>query len=259
MAWKWSTGLRNYVMGYGSFREAFTDCKLMLYTSPIPTEADDVLTGTYLGTFTKSADTTAAELVRGWGAIYLITVTTAATGDTFYFTCTGSVDAAVVTATYTVPAADNGTVANTAVKICRLFNDIGFKACATGTTGLLYVMVQNNQTCTITLTATGTGAATVSAATFTQDTNSLLRFGAPSLAVISKISGQTWSGAMSASGTAAYGRIVDINDLGTDNTADKRLQGTVGVGTGEIQITNANVTALATETVTTCSFTFPSE
>lgn len=259
MAWKWSTGLRNYVMGYGSFREAFTDCKLMVYTSPIPTTADAVLTGTYLGTFTKSSDTTAAELIRGWGAIYLITVTVAATGDTFAFTCTGSVDAAITTATYTVPAADNTIVANTAVKICRLFNDIGFKACATGITGLLYVMVQNNQSCTITLVPGGTAAASVSAAQFTQDTNSLLRFGVPASAVISKISGQTWSGVMSASGTAAYGRIVDINDLGTGNTTDKRMQGTIGVGTGDIQISNANITALATETCDTCAFTWPAE
>ncbi len=259
MSWKWSTGLRNYVMGKASFREAFTDCKLMLYSSPIPTEADDVPTGVYLGTFTKSSDTTAAELLRGWGEIKSVTITTAATGDTFAFTCTGSVDAAVTTAVYTVPAADNTIVANTAVKVVRLFTDIGLKACATGGTGVVYVMGQNNQTLAITPVVTGTGAASVSGSLFTTDANSLLRFGVPASAVISKISGQTWSGVMSASGTAAYGRIVDINDLGTDNTTDKRMQGTVGVGTGEIQISNANITALATETCDTCAFTWPAE
>jgi len=257
MSWKWSTGLRDYVMGKGSFRDAFTDCKLMLYTSPIPTEADDVPTGTYLGTFTKSSDTTAAELLRGWGEIESETITDATAGRTYGFTCTGSLDGAVTTATYIVGAAL--AVKDVAVRCVRLFTDIGYNACATGSDGIIYIMAPNNQSMTIALAAGMTGAITPSAGIYPTDANSLLRFGAPSLASIAKDTGQTWSGVMFASGTAAYGRIVDINDTGADITTERRLQGTVGVGTGDIQITNANLTALATETVTTCAFTFPAE
>ena len=256
MAWKWSTGLRDYLMGKGSFRQAFEDCKMMIYTSPIPTTADAVPLGTYLGTFTKSSGTTT--LRRGWGEIVKVLVTSFALGETFGFTCTGSLDGAVTTATFT-NTPDVGAAADVAVRLVRLFTDVGYRACATGQDGYIYVMAPNNQSTTIVLAGGMTGTVTITDAQYATDTNDLLRFGAPASAVIAKDTGQTWSGAMSASGTAAYGRIVDVNDLGTDNTTDKRLQGTIGVGTGDIQITNANVTALATETVTTCTFTFPAE
>ena len=257
MAWKWSTGLRDFVMGKGSFRQAFEDCKLMIYTSPIPTTADAVLLGTYLGTFTKSSGTTT--LIRGWGEINLITVTAGTTGQTFGFDCT--VDGGtVVTAVYTVPAADTTVVAAHAVKIVRLFTDIGLRACATGQDGKVYVMGHNNQALPIALTAGMTGTiAAVGDNQYAPATNDCLRFGKPASAVIAKDTGQTWSGIMSASGTAAYGRIVDVNDLGTGNTTDKRMQGTIGVGTGDIQISNANITAGATETCDTCAFTWPAE
>ncbi len=256
MSWKWSTGLRDFVEGKGSFRQGFEDSKLMIYTSPIPTDADDAVTGTYLGTFTKSSGTTT--LRRGWGEIVKVLVTSHAAAETFGFTCTGSLDAAVTTATYT-NTPDAGAAADVAVRLVRLFTDVGLRACATGQDGYIYVMGHNNQSLTIALAGGMTGTVTITDAQYATDTNDLLRFGAPASAVIAKDTGQTWSGAMSASGTAAYGRIVDVNDLGTDNTTDKRMQGSVGVGTGEIQISNQNVTSGATETCTTCSFTWPSE
>ncbi len=257
MSWKWSTGLRDFIMGKGSFRQAFEDSKLMVYSSPVPTEADDAVgtAGTLLCTFTKSSGTTT--LRRGWGEIEKVLVTGAGAGVTYAFTCTGSLDGAVTTATYTntptVAAAD------IAVRLVRLFTDIGYRACATGQDGYIYVMAPNNQSTTIALAGGMTGAVTITPAQYTTDTNDLLRFGAPASAVIAKDTGQTWSGVAVASGTAASGRIVDINDLGTDNTTDKRMQGTVGVGTGDIQISNANLTSGATYTVSTGSFTFPAE
>ena len=260
MSWKWSTGLRDFVMGKGSFRQAFEDCVLKVYASPIPTEADDAVGtgGTLLCTFTKSSGTTT--LRRGWGEIEKITVNDHDSGDTIAFTCTSSLDGAVTTATYT-NTPDAGDVQDVAVRLVRLFTDIGLRACATGISGVLYVMGHNNQT--LTIAATAQGASNISITPdpdeYTTATNDCLRFGAPSLAIIAKDTGQTWSGVASASGTAAWGRIVDINDTGADITTERRLQGTVGVGTGDIQISNANLTALATETVTTCAFTFPAE
>ncbi len=259
MSWKWSTGLRDFIMGKGSFRQAFEDSKLMVYSSPIPTEADDAVgtAGTLLCTFTKSSGTTT--LRRGWGEIEKITVNDHDSGDTIAFTCTSSLDGAVTTATYT--NTPDGDVADIAVKIVRLFTDIGLRACATGITGVLYVMGHNNQTLIIAATAQAGSniSVTIDPDEYTTATNDCLRFGAPASAVIAKDTGQTWSGVAVASGTAASGRIVDINDLGTDNTTDKRMQGTVGVGTGDIQISNANLTSGATYTVSTGSFTFPAE
>jgi len=264
MSWKWSTELRNFVMGKGSFRQAFEDCKLMVYCSPIPMEADDAVTaGNLLCTFTKSSGTTT--LIRGWGEIVGVICTAATTGQIFKFDCTtGDSATPVVTASYTVPSTDNANSLAHAVKIVRLFTDIGLRACALGTAGgLVYVMGHCNQTLSIALNAGATGGI----ASFTESTapynagatNDCLRFGPPASAIIAKDTGQTWSGVASQSGTAAYGRIVDVNDLGTDITTDKRLQGTVGVGTGDIQISNANLTSGATYTCSIGTFTFPAE
>ncbi len=256
MALKWSTGARNFILGKGSFRQMAEDMRMKVYTSPIPVEADDVPTGTLLVTFTKSS--LVATLRRGWGEIVKVLVTAGTTGQTLGFDCT--VDGGTVaTAVYTVPVADTTVVAAHAAKIVRLFTDIGLRACATGQDGAVYVMGHNNQALTIALTAGMTGTVTITDNQYAVDTNDLLRFGPPSAGVISKLSTQTWSGVAGNSGTAAYFRLVDVDDLGTDNTTDRRVQGTVGVGTGDAQISNANITSGATETCDTCAITFPAE
>ncbi len=256
MALKWSTGARDFILGKGSFRQMAEDMRMRVYSSPIPTEADDVPTGTLLVTFTKSSGTTT--LRRGWGEIVKVLVTSHAAAETWGFTCTGSLDGAVTTATYT-NTPDAGAAADVAVRLVRLFTDIGYRACATGQDGYVYVMGPDNQSITIALAGGMTGTVTITDAQYATDVNDLLRFGAPSAGVIAKDTGQTWSGVAGNSGTAAYFRLVDVDDLGTDNTTDRRVQGTVGVGTGDAQISNANITAGATETCDTCAITFPAE
>lgn len=56
MAMNFSTGLINYVMDTGSFKQAFTNCHMTFYAGARPASADDAPTGTVLGEGTLNGD-----------------------------------------------------------------------------------------------------------------------------------------------------------------------------------------------------------
>jgi hypothetical protein len=80
MAAKWSTGVRNFINNFGSFKQAFTGGKMVIYQGTIPTSSDGIISGTPLVTATESSGAHTAE-VRSRGTV-TITVDGTVTGIT---------------------------------------------------------------------------------------------------------------------------------------------------------------------------------
>jgi hypothetical protein len=55
MALKYSTGLRNFLVGEGSLRKVFEDAVLNLYSGAAPATADDAPLGVLLAKITKAS------------------------------------------------------------------------------------------------------------------------------------------------------------------------------------------------------------
>ena len=55
MALKYSTGLRNFLVGEGSLRKAFEDGVLNIYSGAAPANADEAPTGVLLAKITKAS------------------------------------------------------------------------------------------------------------------------------------------------------------------------------------------------------------
>ncbi len=251
MALKFTTGLRDYMLGKGSARQAFEDCKLIIYPGTAPSSPNSAATGTPLVTLTKSAVNTT--LRRGWGEIIKVLVTSDAAAGTWGFTCT--VDGgSVTTATYT-NTPDAGLAADVAVRLVALFTDIGLRACATGQDGYVYVMGHDNQALTVALAGGMTGTVTITDAQYTQDTNDCLRMTAPSAGAMTKDTSQTWSGVATATGTAGYFRLVTHTDTGGAVATELRVQGSAAAAGGELAMGNVNIVTGQTQTCSTFTLT----
>lgn len=67
--------------------------------------------------------------------------------------------------------------------------------------------------------------------------------------VISKTSGETWTGVCVATGTAGYFRLKAYGDLGTDNETDWRIDGSVGTAGSDLDFTSTAFVTGATQTI----------
>ncbi len=84
-----------------------------------------------------------------------------------------------------------------------------------------------------------------------------LELGTATLNVVVKSSSQTWKGTAIATGSAQYYRFYS-NDFTTgSSTTAERLQGTVGVGTGDMRLSSTDITSGNTITLDSFSITLP--
>ena len=67
--------------------------------------------------------------------------------------------------------------------------------------------------------------------------------------LLQKSASQVWKGTVANSGQATWFRFVTGSDTGSDSSSELRVQGTVGVGGTDMQITNPNLTASAEQKV----------
>lgn len=96
--------------------------------------------------------------------------------------------------------------------------------------------------CTISVNSTGVGVS----------------FDAAAVAgVLSKAPAEVWSGVNAASGMATFYRHTAVGDDGTLSTTQARLQGTVGTVGAELNLSNANLSSGATQTIDYYSTTLP--
>jgi hypothetical protein len=253
MAGKLSTGLRNFRANGGSLRKAFDDAVLNIYSGVAPTEADDAPTGTLLAKITLASGALAAN-ARSTPKRYKVTITSHVADSTFKLNLT--VDGVGPT-TYTFTnTPDAGGVDDVAKLVALMLNDIPqLIAVAEGANGNLYVQGDIAGLDFTLADGGGTGTLTVTTVEAAARVNSL-QLGAPTLGVYTK-SSDIWSGLGLAAGAAGYFRLVTSRDLGTDNTTDLRLQGTVSTSGAELNLSNINIAAGATQTIDTFQLTEP--
>ena len=67
--------------------------------------------------------------------------------------------------------------------------------------------------------------------------------------VLAKAPAETWSGVVSAGGTAGYFRHVAVGDTGASSTTQARIQGAVGVTGSDLNLTSVSLVSAATQTI----------
>jgi hypothetical protein len=253
MAEKFSTYLRQFMMGEGSFRKAFEDSVLKIYQGTIPTSPDDEATGTLLATVSVSSGEV-SDNERSAHRLYAIQISgTPNAGDI----CAFKVDS--VDYDYTLVAADDD-LAKTAIKVARMLDDIpNVQANPVGDTGFIHVQTRVAGTSLTITEDTSTGITVAVTSKQSPSRSDALVFDPPVAGVISKPSGSVWSGVASASGTASYFRLVNSDDDGSEDTGIiyPRVQGACGTGGAELNLSTLIFVNGATVTISEFNVTFP--
>ena len=254
-----STGLRNHLLSGGSWRSAFNGGKLEIYTGAQPASADTAPSGSSLVVITSGSGAHTPE-VKPTG-----TAVRAGVAGTVTNLKIDGEDLMNGTATFV------DTLTNLAIAVRDIINR--------NPKNLRFVATASSATVTITgrpgiganlnaigvLVTTGAGGIT---STDTDVGNVVagvtpvngLQFESASAGSITKLASQTWSGVIGTTGTAGWFRLKSaITDAdGTDATeAVIRLDGSVAVSGGDLNLTSTSLVAAATETISTFTPTEP--
>jgi len=256
MAPKHSTGLRNFLLGEGSVRKCFEDGVIKVYSGAAPASADAAIVGTLLCVFTKDSQPVSAD-EESTEKQALIDITVAGVGATVIVAING------VDYTYTVLAADD-TLRKVARKVARMLHkipEIEAIAAASGDTDGKVAVKSRIAGLSFTIAKGGGGGGGTATWSLTDNTianarSDALQFGAPSNAVMQKAS-EVWSGVVLVNGTAGYFRLVRPSDDGAQSTLQERIQGSISTSGADMNMSNVNLAAGATETIENFSLTIP--
>lgn len=102
------------------------------------------------------------------------------------------------------------------------------------------------------------GATLLNELTVNGDGSTNLTFAAPANAVITKASGEVWSGTSVATGVATFFRYVKPADAGGASTTDLRIQGTVAALGADMNLSSTSFTSGTPFTLNYFSDTLPS-
>lgn len=254
MAIRQSTGLRNFLGAYGSYKQAFTGGRLMIYSGSQPASADDAPSGTLLVTVTLASGAWTAE-TRGFA-------TTELTGGG-----SGSVGTLVANGIEIMGSLTNfnGSLAQTAADIVakinayqRLVNGLYaevpsgaiIKVWAPLGSGTAWntkdITAGTLTTITVTDTDFGSGVAAVAGLTFSYSgSGALTKSG-------------TWSGVGLADGTAGWFRLVGpLTDTYASSAVLHRLDGNVSTSGANLNLASTTISTGATTTIDTFTITVP--
>jgi hypothetical protein len=240
--------------GVGSFKDAFNNGKIEIYTGAQPATPETAVSGTLLCTITAaSAARTAETLASG-------TMTLDSGGS-------GSVNTLTVNSVEVMGAAVpfNTTLTQTAADVAAQINIWHSVPEYTATSSGAVITIKA-------LPGTGTGSNGYAVAgTFTTIAGTPanlsggvaalngLKFGAPGSATIAKLASQSWTGVNGASGTAgwyrAYGSVADAGSTDSTNTS-MREDGSIATSGAELNM-STTFTNGATTTISTWSRTLP--
>ena len=261
MAEKFSEGLRDFMMQEGSFRKAFEDGVINIYSGPAPSSPDDAFAGTLLATLTRAAGAIVAS-ERSRGQQSTIQITSSVLAQVFNLNIT--IDGVGPTLlTHTVTATEATFPNLVALAIAQKINDLGgLDAVAAGATLSAddgWILVRNRiagQTHTLAVVAGTVTYNLVNNSVAAVDRNTL-RFHTAAVGVIGKIAAQVWSGPGLAAGTAGYYRLVRPDDIGDHNHTAIRHQGNVSTSGAEMTLSSSVVAVGAVITLTSFNVTFP--
>lgn len=267
MSLSFSPGLQNFIATQGSWKNAFDNGHILIYTGTKPATAGLAVTGTLLATITSSAGTKTSE-IKGTGVL-TISGTTSGTVDV----CTlMGVDILGGAVTHT---GDNNTMATAvALKINRAPANNLVVASSTGSSGVItltalpgFGITMNSGALTFTSTTTTTavtsttfGSATGGSVAGVAAVNALKMDYNATAGVFTKDSTQTWSGTAAATGTAGWfrycGSIADAGALDS-SAVYLRMDGTIATSGADMNMTSTSIAESAVQTLSTFQFTVP--
>lgn len=239
---RYSTGLRNWLLGGKSLREAFDDFIIKIYSGVSPSDADQPESGTLLCIVTKDSqqvDSTARSIAKQAS----INITSASTGNTVI------VKVNDIDYTYTVLSEDDN-LRKVARKVALMLDDIpeiraiahatadndGRVAIKSSIAGLSFTIAKGGVG-----GGGGTATWTLTDNTISNVRSNALQWGTPLNAQMSKPS-EEWSGVNLINGTASWFRIVRPNDTGAFSTTQKRIQGSISTtSNADLRLPNINL------------------
>ncbi|GAA5785654.1 hypothetical protein [Chitiniphilus shinanonensis] len=230
---RYSTHLRNFVLGGGSYKAALTNAEIRIYSGAQPASADAAPTGTLLAVITGASAARVAE--------------TPAVGSVTLAGAGGQLDSLTIdgAAVLTGPVPYTTDLASTAALVARRINErltaTEYWATAAGAVVSIHTLPGTGAALNgKVVTATGSGGLTATTANLAggADGSGGLLWGAPVGGVLDKLPSQVWSGLALASGNAGWFRICGgASDDHSTNPAHPlvfRVDGAIGVGTGEL-------------------------
>lgn len=256
MALRYSTAARNFMAAVGSYKDAFQNGRIEIYTGAQPATADaDKGAGTLLCTITSSSGALTNEVLSSG----TVTLTGGASGsvNTLTVNSVEIMGAAVnFNTSLTQTAADMVTQINAHHSFAEYIATSSGAVVTitalpgTGTTPNGYVVASTVTTITKTDANMASGVAAVNG----------LKFGAPSAGSVSKLASQTWSGVNAASGTAGwyrqYGSVADTGAADT-NLIYYREDGAVSTSGADLNLSSTALVAAATTTIASDTLTIP--
>jgi hypothetical protein len=255
MTLRYSTGLRNHLAAGGSFKRAFQNGRIEIYTGSQPANADAAVTGTLLATITNSSGAHTAE-VRATG-----TITIAGSA--------GSVDTVTIDGDAIIDAAVpwNTSTTQTATDLAQAINDyeshLGVSATSAGAVVTVYAPLGAGAAFNAAVLATTVTTLTATPVNFSGGVTAVngLKFGTESAGAVAKLASQTWEGTNVANGTAGwyrmYGSVADAGGLDS-NAQTIREDGAISTSGQQLNFTGSTmVTLSAKTTINTWSRTVP--
>lgn len=266
MAERLSTGLRDWLLGYGSMREVFGDCIMNIYSGAAPASADNAVTGVLLATITKASGAVDTDKYDGGAlserstckAIGLTLDGDHGAGDTVKITIDyNGAGAVAYQYTNTDDAGDAQAVRDMVVRWMN--KTFGYLHAVAGDTDDNFIWVAANVPGDTLVIADNGGVITVTVDDgIAAARSNCMYFAPPSSGSMSKAS-ETWSGVVLVSGVAGYFRIVEPEDDGTLSTTQRRLQGAVSTSGAELNLSSTTLVKDTTLTIDTFSISLPAE
>lgn len=255
MALKYSTAARDFMNEEGSYKQAFQNGRIEIYTGAQPATADAAGTGTLLCTITSNSLARTAEVLSSG----TLTLSTGASGSVNTLTV-NSVD--ILGGAVPFNASLNQTAADVAAQINSFLGAVSYSASALGAVVTIkaqpgtgagpngFVVAAGYTTIT---GSTGNMAAGVAAV------NGLL-FGESVAGTLSKLPAQVWGGVNAATGTAGwyrqYGSVADTGAIDT-NLVFVREDGAISTAGAELNMASTALTIGATTTISGNTYTTP--
>jgi hypothetical protein len=253
MAIRQSTGLRNYLNNYGSYKTAFTGGKLLIYSGSQPATADTAASGTLLVTISLGSGTWTAETP----SVATVELTGGGSGTVDTLTANGL----EIMGSATTFSADLATTAGLVAAKINAYSRLqyGIKAAVLSGAIISIYAPQGSGTAwntkdissgvtTITKTDTDFGSGVAAAYGLTFDV---------SVAGVIAKSG-TWSGTAAADGTAGWFRLCGpIADAQALSTTLIRMDGNISTSGANLNLASTTITTSATITVDTFTITVP--
>ena len=254
-----STGLRNHLLSGGSFRSAFNGGTLEIYSGAQPASADTAPSGTKLVTITSASGAHTDE-VRATG-----TATLAGVAGTVTNLKVDGEDLMNGTATFV------DTLTNLAIAVRDIINRNPHNLRFVASASVAVVTITARPGIGAALNAIGVLATTGAGGITSTDVDvgnavagvtqvNGLKFESASAGSITKLASQTWSGTIAATGTAGWFRLKGpVADADATDAAEVvlRLDGSVAVSGGDLNLTSTALVLSATETISTFTPTEP--